>query len=158
MGYAAATQTIHAPIEAVWHALNDIGNTSKWVVGLENAEMKTTGVYGEGSVYVDYNRLGPMLQVTEWSVTEYEPLSRQVHVSDSRFLPSMMVLTLIPRTDGTRLRMTVDYRLFPKLGIVSRWMEKLVMNHLLQGVLKQNMNHLNSYLQAEARTLQPVTS
>ena len=158
MGYAAANQTIYAPVEAVWQALNDIENTPKWVVGLEDAKVKTGGLYGEGTVYVDYNRLDYALQVTEWHITEFEPISRQVHVSDSSFLPSMMVLTLSPTTEGTRLRMTVDYRLFPKLGAISRWMERLVMNHMLKSVLKQNMNGLNRYLQTEISILQRVTS
>lgn len=151
MGYAEASQIIHAPIEKVWNTLNDIDNTSKWVVGLEKAEIKTVGDFGKDSVYTDYNRLGPIPQITDWRVAEFEPMSRQVHMSNSEGLPSTMTLSLSSISEGTLLKMTVDYHFMPHWGVISRVFEGLVMNHMLKSVLKQNMSHLDSYLQKNTR-------
>ena len=150
MGYAEAIQTIDAPIETVWDTLNDIDNTHKWVVGLERAEITTAGSYGFGTIYKDFNRIGPMLQVTEWHVTTFEPMSRQVHVSDSAVLPSKMVIVMAARAEGTRVRMSVEYRFLPKWGIVSRIFERLIMNYVLSNVLRQNLGQLNRYLQSQS--------
>src|SRR5947207_1490620 len=138
MGYAEAIQSIAAPINVVWDTLNDIDHTSKWVVGLERAEVTTAGSYDAGSIYKDYNRLGPMLQVTAWHITAFELMSRQVHVSDSVVLPTMMTIIVTPRAEGTCVKMSVEYRFLPQLGFVSRAFETLVMNHLLKSVLGQN--------------------
>ncbi len=151
MGYTEASQIIHAPIEKVWNTLNDIDNTSKWVVGLEKAEVKTDGEFGLDTIYTDYNRLGPIPQVTDWRITEFEPMSRQVHMSNSDGLPSTMTLSLSTTPEGSLLKMTVDYQFMPQWGAISRAFESLVMNRMLKSVLKQNMSHLDSYLQNNAR-------
>ncbi len=147
MGYAEASQIIHAPVKKVWDTLNDIDHTSKWVVGLEKAEVKTGGQFGRDTIYTDYNRLGPIPQVTDWRITEFEPMSRQVHMSNSEGLPSTMTLSLSATAEGTLLKMTVDYQFMPHWGLISRVFEGLVMNHMLKSVLNQNMSRLNGYLQ-----------
>ncbi len=149
MGYAEASQIIKAPVEAVWNTLNDIGNTSKWVAGLEKAKVISEGEYGLGTLYNDYNNLGPILQVTTWKIMEFEPISHQVHMSDSENLPSTMTLDMACVPEGTRLTMTVDFHFMPHLGVIGRLFEILVMNRLLSSVLRQNMRQLNTYLQKQ---------
>ncbi len=146
MGYVESAALIHASVETVWQTLNDIDRTPEWVTGLEKAEVITTGVYGAGTIYQDYNRLGPMLQVTPWYITIFEPMTRQIHVSESASLPSTMTLTLTPTVEGTRLVMQVEYRCLPRLGLLSRWLEKLLMNQVLKQVIQQNQASLNRYL------------
>jgi len=157
MGYAEAIQTIKAPVEMVWDTLNDINHTPKWVVGLERAEVTTAGAYGVGTIYTDHNRIGPMLQRTAWQITEFEPKSRQVHISDSTSLPSKMVIVMAARAEGTRVRMSVEYQFMPQWGVASRVFESLVMNHVLSGVLRQNLAQLNGYLQLQEKE-QPLIS
>jgi len=149
MGYVEASKTINASVYAVWNTLNDIDNTPKWVVGLERAEVTTVGAYGENTIYKDYNRLGPFLQVTAWHIVEFESVVRQVHLSDSHILPSLMTLNLSPAGEYTHLTMTVEYRFMPRWGAVSALFERLVMNRMLKSVLTQNMTQLERYLQKE---------
>jgi len=156
MGYAEATQIINAPVEAVWNALNDIDNTPKWVVGLQDAKVISEGTYGLGTLYNDYNNLGPVLQVTTWKIVEFEPMSRQIHMSDSANLPSTMTLGMASVAEGTRLTMTVDFHFMPRWGVVGRILEALVMRHMIKGVLRQNMSHLNTYLQQYPVKTTPV--
>ena len=158
MGYAEAVATIHAQVEMVWDTLNDIDNTHRWVMGLERAEITTTGACGVGTVYHDYNRLGPALQVTAWNVAVFEPMTRQVHVSDSTTLPSKMVIVMAARAEGTRVRMSVEYRFMPQWGRFSRVFETLVMNHVLSSVLRQNLGRLNAYLRPVASAFEPIES
>lgn len=149
MGYTEFSSTIHAPVEAVWNALNDIEHTPDWVTGLENAEMTTPPPMRVGSIYTDYNRLGPFLQVTAWHITAFEPLRHQVHESKSAVLPSKITLNVAPVPDGTRLQMIVKYRFMPRLRLISRVFERLVMNRMLKQVLRQNQAGLNRYLSAQ---------
>lgn len=151
MGYATALQLVHAPAAQVWQALNDIAHTHEWVQGLARAEIVTPGDYGEGSVYIDYNRLGPFLQKTPWHVTVFSPTTRQVHVSQSSLIPSTLTLELSPHADGTQLQMHMDYRFLPRLGPLSRWLEGAVMNRLIRRVIAQNLRNLDAYLRRELR-------
>ena len=146
MGQVTAARTVHAPIETVWQCLNDIDHTPEWVTGLAAAEIKTPGAYSVGTIYHDTNRLGPMLQVTPWHITTFDPPTRQVHESESTTLPSTMILNLSPVPDGTQVEMIVHYRFLPRLGLVSRAFEGLVMNRLLKRVLRQNLTNLDDYL------------
>jgi uncharacterized protein YndB with AHSA1/START domain len=146
MGYADASSVVDAPVEAVWNALNDIDHTPDWVVGLEKATIETSGPYGAGTIYHDFNRLGPVLQVTPWHITEFEPMSHQVHVSASAVLPSKMTLNLSPANQGTALTFVVEYQLLPKWRAVGRLLERLLMNRMIKSVLKQNIARLNVYL------------
>ena len=146
MGFAQAATIINAPVDLVWNSLNDIEHTPQWVVGLEKAEVQQTARFGVGTVYLDYNRLGAQLQVTTWRIAVYEPMRRQVHVSSSANLPSTMTLTLTPEETGTFLHMTVAYRFMPRLGVISRVLERLVMNRVLSGIVRQNQQNLNAYL------------
>ena len=57
-----------------------------------------------------------------------------------------MTLLVSPDTNGTRLQMTVAYRFMPRLGVVSRVLERLVMNRVLSGIVRQNQQNLNAYL------------
>ena len=152
MGYAEASTALNAPVEAVWNALNDIDHTPDWVVGLKAAAITTEGPYGEGTIYEDTNRLGPFLQVTPWRVTVFEPMTRQVHESESATLPSKMTLTLAPTPEGTRLTMSVDFHFLPRLGPVGRLLENLLMNRMLGQVIAQNQAQLNVYLKRQAKT------
>ena len=156
MGQVEASATLNAPIESVWACLNDIDHTPEWVVGLEKAELKTPGPYGQGAVYHDINRLGPFRQVTPWVVSTFEPMSLQVHDSTSRVLPSRMTLRLHPVAEGTRLVMAVDYRFLPRLGRLSSWLEVWLMNRLLTRALQQNLHHLGQYVQHRALSAENV--
>ncbi|MCC7451663.1 MAG: SRPBCC family protein [Anaerolineae bacterium] len=156
MGRAEASALIYAPIDVVWYCLNDIDHTPEWVVGLANAAIKTTGPYGIGTIYVDTNKLGPFPQVTPWLVTVFEPMTRQVHVSQSKVLPTTMRLDLAPAVYYTRLRFTVEYQFLPNTGIIGRALEYLLMNRLLSQVIRQNLHNLNAYLSRRARAAQPA--
>lgn len=147
MGYVEASKTVQAPVEDVWNLLNDIDRTPEWVTGLERAEINTASPFGEGTIYTDYNRLGPIIQVTPWHITLFQPMSCQVHVSDSAALPSKMTLIVNPTENGTHVGMIVEYHFLPQLRGAGLILEELVMNRLLKGVLEQNLNSMNDYLQ-----------
>jgi hypothetical protein len=103
-----------------------------------------------GTIYIDTNRLGPFPQKTPWRITTFEPVTKQIQESESNVIPSTMILNLASAPDGTRVHMIVEYRFLPKLGPISRLLEGLLMNRILSGVLKQNLNNLNDYLQHQA--------
>jgi hypothetical protein len=79
-------------------------------------------------------------------------MSRQVHVSDSAVLPSMMEIIVAPQAEDTRVKMSVQYRFMSRLGVISRAFEYLVMNHMLKSVLGQNLTQLDRYLQEKSES------
>jgi hypothetical protein len=154
MAHAETTAIIRAPVEAVWHALNDIDNTKDWVVGLEKAVIITTGEFGVGSAYYDYNRLGPFLQKTLWRITEFEPTTQQAHVSESKVLPSTIRFALSPVPEGTYVRMVVDFQFLPQLGIIGRLLERAVLSQGIENIISKNLANLDVYL--ARKVLQPA--
>ena len=155
MGRVEATAFVDAAFEIVWNTLNDIDNTPEWVVGLQAAEVKTAGVYGLGTIYDDYNRLGPVLQKTAWRITRFEPTTCQIHESESTIFPAKLIMNLSPLNDNTRVQMIIDYRVLPKLGPISRLLEYMLTNCLLKMMLKQNLRRLNQYLRQRPNTIVP---
>jgi hypothetical protein len=137
----------------VWNVLNDLQHTPDWVVGLERTENITPGPVGVGTIYHDINRIGPLLQRTPWTITEFEPMSRQVHVSESSVLPSTMILTITPEGAGVRFEQIVEYRFLPQLGPLSRLLEKAVMNRLLKLAFKQIQANLKTYIEQQQSTV-----
>ncbi len=137
---------IDAPMPDIWAALNDISHTPDWVVGLERAELTTPEAYGVGSVYIDYNRLGPFLQKTPWCVTEFEPYIHQVHVSASSVIPTTMTLNLSQTPGGTRIEMIVDFEFLPRLGALGRLLGRTLMRRMIASVIAQNQANLGKHL------------
>jgi len=137
---------INAPLPDVWAALNDIAHTPEWVVGLERAELISPDEFGRGSVYVDYNRLGPFPQKTAWCITEFEPYVCQVHVSTSTIIPSTLTMGLSLASDGVWLEMTIDYQFLPQLGALGRFLERALMSRMIGKVIAQNLANLNQRL------------
>lgn len=150
MGHVARASIIRAPVEAVWNALNDIDHTPQWVEGLVDAKLNMPGPYGVGSAYTDYNKIGPINQVTLWRVTVFEPITRQIHVSESKVLPTTMTLNLAPANGGTRIEQIVDYHFLPQLGPLGRLLENLLMNRMIGQVLAKNQANLDWYLNGGA--------
>lgn len=156
MGQVTAKMIVSAPVEAVWNCLNDIDNTPRWVVGLERAEWVTKPPVAVGSIYIDYNRLGPFPQVTPWHVRAFQPMSHMIHESESALLPSRMTINIKSVLFGTEVEMIVEYRFLPKLGIISRVFESWVMNRALPQVLKQNLLQMEAYLQQQDARTHPI--
>lgn len=145
MSCVEANIIVGASIETVWNCLNDITHTSNWVNGLVNAEIITRGRYGKGSVHVQHSRTG-LLPTSTWTVTAFEPRSRQVHVLQSAVLPAALTIAVNPVAQGTQIRINLDYRFLPMLGSVSRGLERLIMDKRMKQVLKQNLASFNTYL------------
>ncbi|MCC6617101.1 MAG: SRPBCC family protein [Anaerolineae bacterium] len=156
MGKVMAERIIEAPVEAVWRCLNDIDRTPEWVVGLEAAEIVTEGPFGVGTLYVDHNRLGPFPQVTPWRITEFEPMTRQTHVSESAALPSTISFLLAPTAVGTYVQMQVEFQVLPSTGVVGRALDTLLMSRMLKQVIAQNLDRLNAHLIGQAEAVAPA--
>lgn len=150
MPQVSHARIIEAPLHEVWAALNDIHHTPEWVVGLERAELVSPDEFGQGSVYIDYNRLGPFLQKTPWCITEFEPYVGQVHVSASSVIPTTLTMRLAPAPEGVRLEMTIDFQFLPRFGALGRFLERRLMSRVIAKVIAQNLASLNQHLKRRA--------
>ena len=154
MGYVEAARLINAPVETVWNSLHDIARTPEWVVGLEKAEITTSGPPGEGTIYMDYNRLGPFLQVSPWHITTFEPMRQQVHESHSKTIPSRLTLNLAPAAGGTHLQFIMEFQFLPQLRPVGQLLENLLLKRMISQIIHQNLVNLDAYLTAQAQATQ----
>jgi hypothetical protein len=141
---------IEAPLPVVWAALNDIDHTPEWVVGLERAEVVSPEPFGRGSIYIDYNRLGPFPQKTVWGITEFEPYVCQVHVSTSKIIPSTLTMGLSLAPKGVHVEMTIDFQFLPRFGALGRFLGRTLMTRMIGQVIAQNLENLNQRLKQRA--------
>jgi len=146
MGMVEAVRAIKAPVESVWNCLSDIEHTPEWVIGLKSVKVTSDSPRGVGTSYHDYNQIGPFVQASSWSITSFDPMTKQIHESTSSLLPTTITFNLMPMADGTFVHMVVDYRFWPRLGIASRVFERLVMNHLLGLILRKNLGNLEDFI------------
>ena len=111
-----ASAVLAAPPERVWELISDTTRYAEWVEGTA-AVPRTDGPAAPGSTYDEVNPIvGPWTAKTRWSVTEHEPLRRQVHTSTD--LPLVrrfdVVMELEPHPAGTSFALTL--RGWPALG------------------------------------------
>jgi hypothetical protein len=147
MGSAEAATIVKAPIEVVWDVFNDIDHTHEWVVNLERAELQTTGEYGVGTVYHDYNRRGSKLEMMPWRITAFEPMKHQTHEGTSDALNLKMIVNFEPAPEGTQFQVIMEYELLPQMGLVGRLLEHLMLDRAFSQGLPQNLANMNAYVE-----------
>ena len=63
-----------------------------------------------GYVYKEYGGVPPFKGESEWRVTEFEPMTRQVHVGNDGSMTLDLTIELAPASEGTRLTQTLELK------------------------------------------------
>lgn len=109
--HVTATETINSPVAEVWELASDTSRYAEWVpVTLEVT--RTDGPARLGVTYDERNKVvGPITATSRWTVTEFEPMRRQVHRDES--IPFMKALDLVMEfetveDDSTRVTLSIQ--------------------------------------------------
>jgi len=79
------------------HRYPEIADPTDRMIDVPDEEM------GVGYVYKEYGGIKPFIGESEWRVTEFDPVKRQVHVGDDGSVTMDLVIELTPSEGGTRL-------------------------------------------------------
>jgi carbon monoxide dehydrogenase subunit G len=113
----ASTVAVPAAPEKAWELLCDTKRYAEWSAGTDEVT-RTDGPATPGSTYDEVNPvLGPWKARTHWTVTEFEPPRRQVHLGQGLPLTSEfeIVLELAPTGSGA-CELTITLRGKPGAG------------------------------------------
>ena len=110
MARVTASSEIHAANEVVWALMCDPGRYDEWADPTERMLDVPKEDVGVGFVYREYGGIPPFKGESEWRVTEFEPIRRQVHVGDDGTMKIDISIDLLPTQVGTRFTLTVALR------------------------------------------------
>lgn len=110
MALNTASTEIRAAPEAVWALMCDpnrypeLSDVTDRMLDVPKEDM------GVGYIYREYGGIPPFKGESEWRVTEFEPIRRQIHVGDDGMMRIDLSIELMATEAGTRLTMTVALR------------------------------------------------
>lgn len=112
-----ATETIDRPLAEVWELASDTGRYAEWVPATLEVT-RTDGPARLGATYDERNKVaGPITATSHWTVTEFEPMGRQVHRDESiPFLQAMDIIMEFDAIDESSTRVTLSVRGESALG------------------------------------------
>ncbi len=108
MARVTASIDISAPPETVWKLLEDphrypeLADPTQRMLDVPDQPM------GVGYVYKEYGGIPPFLGESEWTVTEWTPPSRTVHVGDDGSMTMNLDIEITPTGSGCRLTQQLD--------------------------------------------------
>ena len=113
MAQVVASTQINTGPEAIWalmcdpHRYAEIADPTERMIEVPDRE------FGVGYVYKEYGGIKPFVGESEWRVTEFEPMRRQVHIGDDGSMTMNLGIELTPTDGGTRLTQS--------LSLTPRW-------------------------------------
>ena len=110
MALNTASTEIRAAPESVWALMCDVNRYPEVSAATDRMVNVPKEDIAVGYVYREYGGIPPFKSESEWRVTEFEPIRRQVHVGDDGMVKLDLSIDLLPTQAGTRLTMTVALR------------------------------------------------
>lgn len=110
MAQVTASTEIRAAPESVWALMCEPDRYHEWADPTQRMLDVPNEDIGVGFVYREYGGIPPFLGESEWRVTEFEPMRRQVHVGDDGTMKIDISIDLLPTPAGTQLKLTVGLR------------------------------------------------
>ena len=110
MAQVTASTRIDTEPEAIWVLMSDPNRYPEIADPTERMIDVPDGEFGVGSVYKEYGGIKPFVGESEWRVTEFEPMRRQVHVGDDGSMTMTLEIELTPTDGGTRFTQTLSLK------------------------------------------------
>ncbi len=101
MSMVAVTRLIEAPVAAVWNVFTDLGRRREWLTAVTHIEVRTTGPFGAGTVWIESRRMADGGEITEeFRVDQCTMRERFVVTSPGIGADYRMTYTFIPIMAG----------------------------------------------------------
>ncbi len=102
-----ASIDISAPPEAIWKLMCDPHTYPELADPTERLIDVPDGEFGVGYTYKEYGGIKPFMSESNWTVSEYEAMTRQRHLGDDGQMRFDLQIQLVPIETGTRLTQTL---------------------------------------------------
>ncbi len=118
-----ASTDIGAPPDVVWELYCDPHRYPEIAHATERMLHVPDGPMGVGYTYREIGVMGPFKSEDAWTVTEFEPMRRQVHLADDGTARTHLEIDIEPTPTGCRVtqRFGVAPRGAMKVGITVMW-------------------------------------
>jgi uncharacterized membrane protein len=129
--------TINMPREKAWEILQDFSQAHNYVPGIIRTEIVTEKKQGEGASRLVYQSKTKALEetITEWHEGSGFRIWLHKGEKDSPFKNAFFVYTIAEgEKDTTLLTTTMEYT--PPLGKLGEWLDKLFLNRIISGVIR----------------------
>jgi len=110
MAQVTASREIRAAPESVWALMCEVNRYPELSDATDRMLDVPKEEMGVGYIYREYGGIPPFKSESEWRITEFEPIRRQVHVGDDGTMRIDLNIELNPTEAGTRLTMTLALR------------------------------------------------
>lgn len=133
---------IPAPPHVVWTLLCDPRRFPEFVETTDRMVYMADDEFGEGYVYREYGGVPPFKSESEWKVTVFEPVHRQVHLGDDGTM-GMHLEVLVDRIEaGTRVQMNVELKPRGFMAPLAAVLWPLMMRKRAQAAMDQTAQNL----------------
>jgi hypothetical protein len=93
--------------ERLWEMMGDPAGYPDHVVVADRMIEVPDGELGLGSTYREYGGIKPFKGESTWTVTTFDPMTRQVHTGTDAAMNFELTTELVPVDGGTRLTQTL---------------------------------------------------
>ena len=135
---------IAASPEKVFDYATNTSTQPDWITFIREAEITSGDGKSEGTTETCLFKLGPRTRALDATWTEYGP-PRSFAREATSGLEMEGSMTFQPRSDGTYVEWTVDYR--PPLGPLGILLDALFMNRLFQNEIEESLETLKARLE-----------
>ena len=139
---------IDATAQDIWDLIDDTSRYPEWVDPTDRMLATAEGGLKLGATYREYGGIPPFKGESDWVVTEYEPLTRQVHVGEDGAIKMTLVVELTPSQSGTRF--TQSLKLTPRwwLRVTMTILWPLLMSRRGKAAIRQTHTNAKAILEA----------
>lgn len=141
---------IQAPPEAVWKFVSDLSRIPEYIFFVREVFDISENPPSKGSTYKERAKPGPKESISEWTVAELEPYSRQVHVGTMPEMNATLTITLEPAEGGTRYAQALDFEAFPGFRPLGVILEPLVLRPKIASDMKKILGNIKRIVESEA--------
>lgn len=104
----SGSREVHAPLEGVWTFLSDVPGYPHWVDATDEVLEAPPVALDVGYVYREYGGVPPFKGESTWTITEWEPMTRQVHLGDDGFVRMNLLISVGEDSKATNVSMTIQ--------------------------------------------------
>jgi hypothetical protein len=145
---ATASTDISAPPDVVWDLYCDPHRYPEIAHATERMLHVPDGPMGVGYVYEEIGVLGPFKSEDQWTVTEFEPMRRQVHDTGDAAMRVRLEIDIEPTRSGCRVTMGLGVEPRGAMAVIAPVLWALLIRRLVQRAMEATV--ANAKAAAEA--------
>lgn len=141
---------VEVPRERVWAFVTDVKRCPEWLHFVLEVLDVSDGPVGEGTVYRERAKAGPVESVSEWRIIEFQPPVRQTHAGRMPEGEARLRIRLDTEGTGTRWNHEMDFRMLPKLWPLGWLLEQLIVKRKMRSDFRVALQSAKEILERES--------